>query len=107
MKNIKKPKAVTYTDEPQDEGWSFEGSRKLSGKEERALGIPAPGTRLNLVRKPARPVRINIRMTAETLDGIKARAAEAGMPYQTLASSVLHMVATGRLQLQLAAKGDR
>lgn len=107
MKNIKKTKAVTYTEEPQGEGWSFEGSRMLSGQEERELGIPAPGARLNLLRKPARPVRINIRMTAETLDGIKARAAEVGMPYQTLASSVLHMVATGRLQLKLAVEGDR
>jgi len=93
---------VSYTDEPVDDGWSFEGSRILTRKQEHALGIPAPGTPMKLVRKPARPVRINIRMTAETLDGIKARAAEAGMPYQTLASSVLHMVATGRLKLTLA-----
>ena len=103
MKNTKKTKGVTYTDEPQDKGWSFESSRMLTRKEEHALGIPASGASLKLVRKHARPVRINIRMTAETLDGIKARAAEAGMPYQTLATSVLHMVATGKLKLTMAA----
>ena len=53
------------------------------------------------MRKTPKPARINIRMGAETLEGLKLRAAEAGLPYQTLAASVLHMVATGKLKLDL------
>lgn len=36
-------------------------------------------------------------MDAETLEGLKHRAAE--LPCQTLAASALHMVATGKLDL--------
>jgi predicted DNA binding CopG/RHH family protein len=41
--------------------------------------------------------RINIRLSAATLASLKARAAEEGLPYQTLVGSVLHKYATGRL----------
>jgi len=47
--------------------------------------------------------RINIRLAQSTLEGLKARAEEAGMPYQTLAASVLHLVASGRLRLDLVS----
>lgn len=33
---------------------------------------------------------INIRLTERDLDRLKARAIEEGLPYQTLASSILH-----------------
>jgi predicted DNA binding CopG/RHH family protein len=57
---------------------------------------------MKIVRKPARPARINIRTTHETIAGLRARAEEAGLPYQTLAASVLHMVAKGELKLSLS-----
>jgi predicted DNA binding CopG/RHH family protein len=41
--------------------------------------------------------RVNIRMSTMDLADIQARAAEEGMPYQTLMASVLHKFATGRL----------
>jgi predicted DNA binding CopG/RHH family protein len=41
--------------------------------------------------------RVNIRLSAMDLEGIQARAAEEGMPYQTLMASVLHKFVTGRL----------
>ena len=41
--------------------------------------------------------RVNIRMSTLDLADIQARAAEEGMPYQTLMASVLHKFATGRL----------
>ena len=41
--------------------------------------------------------RLNIRLAAPVLDGIRARAAEEGLPYQTLIASVLHKFVTGRL----------
>ena len=41
--------------------------------------------------------RVNIRMSTPDLADIQAKAAEEGMPYQTLMASVLHKFATGRL----------
>lgn len=43
--------------------------------------------------------RINIRLSDRDLIGLQAKAAEEGMPYQTLISSVLHKYLTGSLQL--------
>lgn len=41
--------------------------------------------------------RVNIRITAMDLEGLQARAAEEGLPYQTLMASVLHKYISGRL----------
>ncbi|HXE97147.1 MAG TPA: hypothetical protein VN642_12110 [Dongiaceae bacterium] len=41
--------------------------------------------------------RINIRLSSRDLEDIQTRAAEEGMPYQTLIASVLHKFASGRL----------
>jgi predicted DNA binding CopG/RHH family protein len=41
--------------------------------------------------------RVNIRISAMDLEGMQARAAEEGLPYQTLIASVLHKYASGRL----------
>lgn len=41
--------------------------------------------------------RVNIRLSTLDLADIQARAAEEGIPYQTLMASVLHKFATGRL----------
>ena len=43
----------------------------------------------------AKNKNINIRVTAKTLLKLRARAVEEGIPYQTLASSVLHKFANG------------
>ncbi len=40
--------------------------------------------------------RINVRLSSPDLMDIQARAAEEGVPYQTLISSVLHKFVTGR-----------
>lgn len=40
--------------------------------------------------------RVNIRLSSPDLMDIQARAAEEGVPYQTLISSVLHKFVTGR-----------
>ena len=42
--------------------------------------------------------RINIRLSAKDLDGIQARAAREGMPYQTLISSIIHKFVLGGLK---------
>jgi predicted DNA binding CopG/RHH family protein len=41
--------------------------------------------------------RMNIRITKNDLDGIKLKATEEGLPYQTLVTSVIHKYVTGRL----------
>lgn len=40
--------------------------------------------------------RLNIRLSSPDLMDIQARAAEEGVPYQTLIASVLHKFVTGR-----------
>jgi predicted DNA binding CopG/RHH family protein len=40
--------------------------------------------------------RVNIRLSSPDLMDIQTRAAEEGVPYQTLISSVLHKYVTGR-----------
>lgn len=41
--------------------------------------------------------RINIRLSSRDLEDIQMRAAEEGMPYQTLIASVIHKYVSGRL----------
>jgi len=41
--------------------------------------------------------RINIRLSEADLEGLKLKAAEEGLPYQTLIASVLHKFVSGRL----------
>ena len=42
--------------------------------------------------------RMNIRISKADLERLKARAAEEGIPYQTLVSSVLHKFVSGTLK---------
>ncbi len=102
-----KSKKLNYTAEPAGEGWKFAAGPALDRDQQMALGIPEPSAaaKMKVVRKPARPARINIRTTHETIAGLRARAEEAGLPYQTLAASVLHMVAKGELKFSLARVG--
>ncbi|MCG8607723.1 antitoxin [bacterium] len=41
--------------------------------------------------------RINIRISEKDLNGLKLKAVEDGVPYQTLISSILHKFVSGRL----------
>src|SRR5258706_5511504 len=41
--------------------------------------------------------RVNIRISSRDLEGLQARAAEEGVPYQTLMASILHKFVSGRL----------
>jgi predicted DNA binding CopG/RHH family protein len=41
--------------------------------------------------------RINIRLSSFDLEALKTSAAEMGLPYQTLVSSILHQYISGRL----------
>lgn len=46
----------------------------------------------------AKNQRMNIRISKKDIDALKVKAMEEGMPYQTLAASVLHKYLTGRLE---------
>ncbi len=59
-------------------------------EEERAMAEKAARRYL---RKDA---RINIRLSSADLKMLKARAAEEGLPYQSLISSILHKYVSGR-----------
>ena len=45
----------------------------------------------------AKDQRMNIRISKNDLDGIKLKAMEEGLPYQTLVSSIIHKYVNGRL----------
>ena len=45
----------------------------------------------------AKDHRMNIRITKNDLDGIKLKAIEEGIPYQTLVASIIHKYVTGKL----------
>ncbi len=55
----------------------------------------------------AKDKRVNIRISSRDLEGIQARAAEEGIPYQTLMASVLHKYVTGRLAEPQSARTPR
>lgn len=63
---------------------------KNAAQEMQAAGEAAA----NYLKKEA---RINIRLSGPDLKLLKRKAAEEGMPYQTLIASVLHKFVTGRL----------
>ncbi len=49
----------------------------------------------NTLRKDS---RVNIRISSRDLAALRVKAAEDGIPYQTLMASVLHRYAAGRLR---------
>jgi predicted DNA binding CopG/RHH family protein len=69
------------------------GKLKSVGASEAALRRYREYARATLTKNR----RINIRVSTQDISDIQARAAEEGMPYQTLVASVLHKFATGRL----------
>ena len=46
----------------------------------------------------AKNQRMNIRISKKDIDALKVKSLEEGIPYQTLAASVLHKYLTGRLE---------
>ena len=46
--------------------------------------------------KKVKSININIRLQPTTLILLKKKAAKLGLPYQTLAASILHRYATGQ-----------
>lgn len=51
--------------------------------------------------------RINIRISNRDLTAIQSKASEEGIPYQTLASSIIHKYISGSLQDLTANKSNK
>jgi predicted DNA binding CopG/RHH family protein len=51
--------------------------------------------------KSPKTKRISIRLSENDLERLKIKAAETGIPYQTLIGSLIHQYASGRLSLQV------
>ena len=69
--------------------------QSLSAKERQFYERAASST----LEKLKKDKNINIRLSQLDIDGLKFRAAEAGIPYQTLVTIVLRKVATGKLKI--------
>lgn len=75
------------SDEERAEYNAIEGDKYVSVaklKEEKVKALSAAKATLNKTRN------INIRLSERDLYKLKAKAIEEGIPYQTLASSILH-----------------
>ncbi len=64
---------------------------------------PAPKSEARRLQKAVREAlkkdkRINIRLSSQDLNGMRERALQEGIPYQTLMASVIHKYVTGRLR---------
>ena len=70
---------------------SFESDLLISTSEIKSEKINAISAAKNFLKKSE---RINIRMNAFDLSHIKRKAAQEGIPYQTLISSILHKYAS-------------
>ena len=84
-----------------------EEQQLLDDFEHDALLSVATTSLLECLRESARATgqkdqRINIRLSSGDLQAIRTRALQAGIPYQTLISSVLHQFANGDLQQRSA-----
>ncbi len=88
------PKKIKLDKEDQDILDSFE-----RGEWESTRPTPAELRKFQKIARAslAKDKRINIRLSARVLEGIQLRAAQEGVPYQTLISSVLYKFASGRL----------
>lgn len=75
----------------------------LSDVESGAMHSVATGELLSQLQDAARRTgskdqRINIRLSSADLQGLRTRALQEGIPYQTLISSVLHKYVSGALR---------
>lgn len=55
----------------------------------------------NTLQKIRKDKNVNIRLSEIDIDGLKMRANEAGIPYQTLMTIVLRQVAKGKIRITL------
>ena len=81
-----------YDDEEKNLIGAYERGEFKPAKNQKAAKRQAEETAQRYLRKDA---RINIRLSSADLAMLKRRAAEEGLPYQSLIASVLHKYASG------------
>jgi len=80
---------------------SYEGQIAKEYEEGRFKSVAPSKAELKRFKETARATfiknrRVNVRLSSPDLMDIQTRAAEEGVPYQTLIASVLHKFVTGR-----------
>ncbi len=86
-------KREVYDKEERELIGSHERSEFKPVKNQKAARQAAVETAKRYMRKDA---RINIRLSSADLEMLKRRAAEEGLPYQSLIASVLHKYVSGQ-----------
>ena len=94
------PRKVKLTPYEQDLEDNLDISMALTGKKKAREMEKLKLAAKNYLRKKNKEQRINIRVFAADLERIKEIAAEEGLPYQTLVTSILHKFSTGRLVIK-------
>ena len=82
-------------DEEKDLLDSIEKDEWRSSKNKKTLMKELKETATNTMLKDQ---RMNIRIGKRDLDGIKVKALEEGIPYQTLVASIIHKYVSGKLK---------
>lgn len=88
------PKKRFIDEEEQKIIEAYEAGEYVDSSNSKQLKKLLEKTAENYLTKDA---RINIRISEADLQGLKLKAAEEGMPYQTLIASILHKFVSGRL----------
>lgn len=90
-------KKKTYEDDPEDieafKAYERGELKPLPNSKNAAAALRRAATNFRLKKE----ARVNIRLMETDLEGLKAKAEEEGIPYQTLIASVLHKFVSGRL----------
>ena len=74
---------------------SLENGEWKPAKNQKSLLLELQETAANTMAKDQ---RMNIRIGKRDLEGIKAKALEEGLPYQTLVASIIHKYVNGKLK---------
>jgi len=74
---------------------SLDNGEWKPAKNQKSLLLELKETATNTMAKDQ---RMNIRIGKRDLEGIKAKALEEGMPYQTLVASIIHKYVSGKLK---------
>ena len=81
-----------HDDEERDLITAYESGEFKPVKDQQRAKQPAVQAARRYLRKDA---RVNIRLSSADLEMLKQRAAEEGLPYQSLIASILHKYVSG------------
>ena len=95
MSRTKEPQTVTYLDNDEREIIESIENDEWESVSDVAAAIAEAGEYARATLKKDK--RMNVRISERDLNGLKARAAEEGIPYQTLVTMILHKYVTGRI----------